>query len=173
MNNNAYPETLFPGLTPGIPTNHGSREYHILHEGKLAKMPDNMTYGCGAAFSIGGQTAYSMVRRLGIEEGMNVLVTSAKSNTSLFAINALRGRGVNLYATSTSNRFETEIKAMGVKELCVVDTRSQRFMEHPVLLEVARRGGFHCVIDPYYDLHLSPAVGSHGHWRQIHYLRFV
>lgn len=158
MGNNAYPETTFPGLQVGVPTNHSSKEFLVLHEGKLAKMPDNMTYVCGAAFSIGGQTAYSMVRRLEIEEGMNVLVTSAKSNTSLFAINALRSRGVSVYATSTSDRYERELKGMGVRELCVVDTRTERFTSHPVLMEVAREGGFHCVIDPYYDLHLSPSL---------------
>ena len=158
MNDNAYPETRFPNLKPGVPTNHGSKEYLILHEGKLAKMPDSMTYTLGAAFSIGGQTTYGMVRRLEIKEGMDVLVTSAKSNTSLFAIGALRGRGVNIYACSTTNRFEAELKSLGVKELCVVDTRAERFTSHPVLMGVAQTGGFHRVIDPYYDLHLSPAL---------------
>ena len=158
MNDNSYPETRFPNLKPGVATNNGSKEYLILHEGKVAKMPDNMTYAVGGAFSIGGQTSYSMVRRLEIQEGMNVLVTSAKSNTSLFAIAALRSRGANVYASSTSNRFEAELKSFGVKELCVVDTRTQRFTAHPVLMEIAQQGGFHRVIDPYWDLHLSPAL---------------
>jgi NADPH:quinone reductase-like Zn-dependent oxidoreductase len=158
MSDHAYPETRLPGIKPGVASNHSSREFLVLHEGKLARMPDNMTYACGAAFSIGAQTTYSMVRRLDVREGMNVLVTSAKSNTSLFAINALRGRGVNLYATSTSHRFEAELRSMGVKELCVLDTRKVRFASHAVLAEVAMNGGFHCVIDPYFDLHLSPSI---------------
>lgn len=72
-------------------------------------MPDVVA----AAFSLGAQTAYSLVRKLNLASGENVLITSARSNTALFAIRALRRYSVNVYATSTSPQFVTELQGMG------------------------------------------------------------
>lgn len=159
IGNNSYPWSDCDGIMPGVPTNHASREVQILHEAKLLKVPDSMADATAAAFSIGAQTTYSMVRRLEIFDGANVLVTAAKSNTSLFAINALRKHNVNVYATSTSDRFASEVKRMGVKELVVIDPECENFAMHPVLGPLAARlGGFNFVIDPYFDLHLSRSI---------------
>lgn len=153
----AYPSSGVEGVGAGVPTNHASKEIQIFHEAKLAKIPDSMPDDVAAAFSIGGQTTYSMIRRLEIFEGANVLVTAAKSNTSLFAINALRDRKTNLYVTSSSNRFEDELKSMGVKEIAVID-HATPFVGHPAVARAMERGGIHFVIDPYWDLHFSRAV---------------
>jgi NADPH:quinone reductase-like Zn-dependent oxidoreductase len=156
IGNNSYPVTDCDGVAPGVPTNHASREIQVLHQAKLFKAPDSMPDPVAASFSIGAQTTYSMIRRLDIPEGANVLVTAAKSNTSLFAIHALKSRKVNLYATSTSDRFESELKRAGVKQLTVITSGGGSFAEVPDLAYVARsHGGFHSVIDPYFDLHLS------------------
>src|SRR5205823_1394315 len=153
------PWSDWDGIPPGVPTNHASKEIQIFHEAKLLKVPDAMPDATAAAFSIGAQTTYSMVRRLQIFDGANVLVTAAKSNTSLFAINALKNRNVNLYAISTSDRFADELKRMGVKELVVIDADCENFVRHPILGQLATRlGGFHFVIDPYFDLHLSRLI---------------
>ena len=153
----AYPFSGASDVPPGVPTNHASREVQILHELKLAKIPDAMSDPVAAAFTIGAQTTYSMIRRLEIFESANVLITAAKSNTSLFAINALRGRKVNVYATSGSNRFEHELKEMGVTELVVID-HSTPLAGHAALAAAMDHGGIHFVIDPFWDLHFSRAV---------------
>ncbi len=110
------------GAREGVPTNTASSEFEVFHQAKLIRIPPEMPYEVAAAFSLGAQTVYSMVRKLDPVAGKNILVTAAKSNTSLFAINALRARGANVYATSTSNRFEEQLRGLGVKELFVVDT---------------------------------------------------
>jgi NADPH:quinone reductase-like Zn-dependent oxidoreductase len=157
MGNNAYPDSGGDGVLPGVPTNHASKELQVLHELKLAKIPLNMPDEEAAAFSIGAQTTYSMVRRLSIHAGASVLITAAKSNTSLFAISALRRRNACVYATSSNASFEVELKELGVKGLAVVN-HSDDFHSHPMLANIVAQGGFDFVIDPYFDLHFGRAL---------------
>lgn len=159
MANCSYPQTEVTGATPGIPSNSASKAHEIIHCGKLMKVPKQMPDEVAAAFSIGAQTTYSMIRKLHIRGGENVLVTAAKSNTSLFAINALKNMDVNVYATTTSMRFEKELKEMDVKALIKIDPESSSFLENEQIRHiVARLGGFDCVIDPLFDIHLGKAV---------------
>jgi NADPH:quinone reductase-like Zn-dependent oxidoreductase len=156
IGDNAYPASGVQGLPPGVPTNHGSRELQALHRAKLVRIPAAMPDAVAASFAIGAQTTYSMIRRLGLAAGEPVLVTAAKSNTSLFAIAALRQHNVDVYAVSTSERFANELAALGVKELIVVDPSHQPLASHPQLAAiVAHTGGFAGVIDPYCDLYLA------------------
>ena len=76
-------------------------------------MPDDIAAG----FSIGGQTTYGMIRRLDLHEGDAVLVTAAKSNTSLIAIAALKNQPVEVYGLSTSDRHANDLAALGLREL--------------------------------------------------------
>ena len=147
------------GVREGVPTNAASSEFEVFHEAKLIRLPTEMPYEVAAAFSLGAQTVYSMVRKLEPVAGSNILVTAAKSNTSLFTISALRAHGANVYATSTTNRFEEQLRGLGVKELFVIDT-AQGLTHQDRLQEVAREvGGFDGVIDPFYDLHLGSVMG--------------
>ena len=147
------------GVREGVPTNAASSEFEVFHQAKLIRIPPEMPYEAAAAFSLGAQTAYSMARKLVLMPGMNILVTAAKSNTALFSISVLKARGVNVYATSTSDRFEELLRGLGVKELFVVDT-AQGLTHQNRLCEVAREiGGFDGVIDPFYDLHLGSVMG--------------
>jgi NADPH:quinone reductase-like Zn-dependent oxidoreductase len=127
-------------------------------------MPDEVA----AAFPIGAQTAYSMIRKLDLQEGANVLVTAAKSNTSLFAINALRSYPIHVYATTTSMAFEDELRALGVRELIQIDPGLKHFLEHDRLRELCQKtGGFDAVIDPFFDLHLgkvAPVMGFNARY---------
>ncbi|HEV3051115.1 MAG TPA: alcohol dehydrogenase catalytic domain-containing protein, partial [Longimicrobium sp.] len=90
------------GVREGIPTNSASEGFLILHERKLVRVPDAMPTDVAAAFTLGAQTAYSMARRLSVPPGAAVLVTSGRSNTSLFLIPALRSLGARVFATTTS-----------------------------------------------------------------------
>ena len=159
IGNNSYPDSGVVGLLPGIPTNNASKEYQSFHQAKLLKIPPEISDECAAAFSIGGQTTYSMIRKLDIEPGANVLVTAAKSNTSLFVINALKQHNVNLYATSTSRHFAQELKEMGVKQLIQVNPDDDDWLTSPDLLHIYQEtGGFNYIIDPFFDLHIGKVI---------------
>jgi len=157
MGNNAYPDSGVPTLLPGVPTNHASRELQILHEHKLFKMPSEMPYEEAAAFSIGAQTCYGMLRRLAPKKGAKVLVTAAKSNTSLFAIRALHIHGACVYATSTSNSFDDRLRKLGLCGLAVCQT-NEPFHTNTTLARALETGAFDAVIDPYMDLHLGRSL---------------
>ena len=147
IGNHSYPAT--DGVQPGLATPHASREYEVLKAGKLLRVPDTMPDAEAAAFAVGAQTVYSMIRRLDLQPGANVLVTAAKSNTSLFAINALQQRKVNVYATSTSLQYKERFERMGVKEVV-------SFADYDQLTKLARSiGGFTHVIDPFWDIHFA------------------
>ncbi len=140
----------------GIPTNHASREYQIFPQHRLIKIPPQMPDDVAAGFSIGAQTAYSMIRKLAVKPGTNVLVTAARSNTSLFVINALRPLGANIYATTTSPFPEEALLALGVKEVIRVDPQLVGFSQHKRLNEIMREvGPFRYIVDPFFDLHLG------------------
>ncbi|MEM0900802.1 MAG: zinc-binding alcohol dehydrogenase family protein [Pseudomonadota bacterium] len=163
--NCAYPDSGAEGVMPGIPTNQSSREMQIVHQTKLLKVPDSMPYSVAGGFSIGGQTAYGMVRRLGLTAGENVLVTGAKSNTSLFAIAALKNYNVNIYALSRSPAHSDELKALGVKELIVNDPSEPGWSSRGELAERVRQlEGFDAMVDPFSDVHLAeiPSVLGMG-----------
>lgn len=156
------------GVPEGISTNRASREYQLLHENKLVRIPATMPIDQAAAFSLGAQTAYSMVRKLAPEPGSNVLVTSATANTSLFAIAALRQHDVTIYATTTSRDFDHRLREAGVDHIVHVGGEAGSFRESAALGELAREiGWFQCVVDPYYDLHMEKAVtllGPYGRY---------
>ncbi|MEO0377632.1 MAG: zinc-binding alcohol dehydrogenase family protein [Cyanobacteria bacterium P01_A01_bin.17] len=156
INNNQYPDSGVEGLLAGVPTNHSSKELQVFHQAKLLKIPDSISDEVAAGFSIGAQTAYSMLRKLDVRAGENILVTAAKSNTSLFVINALKHRGVNVYATSTSRKFEDKLLAMGVKQLIQIDPNQEDWSQIPELMQIYREtGGIHCIVDPFFDLHIG------------------
>jgi NADPH:quinone reductase-like Zn-dependent oxidoreductase len=164
IGNGSYPFADAKSVLGGIPTNNGSKEYQIFHEAKLIKIPPNMPDEVAAAFPIGAQTSYSMLRKLNLQAGERVLVTAAKSNTSLFAINALRKYPVQVFATSTSLRFEQELREMGVQQLIQIDPQQATFIENESLKGIVlEKGGFDAVIDPFCDLHLVKAISVMGH----------
>ncbi|HET7463668.1 MAG TPA: zinc-binding alcohol dehydrogenase family protein [Longimicrobium sp.] len=160
IGDNDWPEARPEGQPTGIPTNHASRELLLLGEAQVARVPRDMPDQVAAAFSIGAQTTYAVARRLQVEPGSRVLVTSAKSNTSLFAIQVLARRGCEVHATSTTRAFEGRLLEMGLRRLYVVDPALPQFLDHPELGPFAREiGGFDAVFDPYFDLHLPRVAG--------------
>jgi NADPH:quinone reductase-like Zn-dependent oxidoreductase len=156
LNNNHYPFSGKPGVAGGLTSTHGSREYEVIESIKLMKVPDSMPDEVAAGFSVGAQTAYSMIRRLAIREGANVLIMAARSNTSLFVMQALRHRRVKTYAVTTSPLFDVEFHEMGVCELIRLNPAHGRLSDDQRILHVCRaEGGFDYVVDPFFDLHFS------------------
>jgi NADPH:quinone reductase-like Zn-dependent oxidoreductase len=164
----------------GVATNHSSTEYQAFDANKIIKVPLMMPNEVAGAFSVNAQTAYSIVRKLEVKEGDDVLVTAARSHTSMFAISRLRKNKANIYALTTSKGYEEQFAWLGVKEVLQVDSRLSNLAEDPRVLEVARTiGGFDYVIDPFYDLYLPKVVYvmapggkyiSCGFWGQYHHL---
>ncbi|HEX2269122.1 MAG TPA: zinc-binding dehydrogenase, partial [Pyrinomonadaceae bacterium] len=109
------------------------------------------------------QTTYSMVRKLNLEPEANVLVTAAKSNTSLFAINALKAQGMNVYATTTSPKHADKVRQLGIKDLFVVDSDLDNFINHEQIRDVViETGGFDGIVDPFFDIHLPKVLDVMG-----------
>jgi NADPH:quinone reductase-like Zn-dependent oxidoreductase len=143
----------------GVTTNHSSAEYQIFDADKIIKIPAAMPDEVAGAFSINAQTAYSIVRKLGVSEGDNVLVTAARSHTSMFTINGLRKYRANVYALTTSKGYEEQFARLGVKEVLQVEPHLNNLAEDPRVVEIARSiGGFSHVIDPFYDVYLPKVV---------------
>jgi NADPH:quinone reductase-like Zn-dependent oxidoreductase len=159
MANNSYPAGE-PGIPGGLPGNNLSRELEIIPAAKLARIPNRMSDVEAAAFSIGAQTVFSMIRKLAIAPGSAVLVTGGRSNTSLFAINALKALSLDpppaIYVSTTSDRSERALLEMGVAGVIRIDPAAPSFAGAASVIE--QHGGFDAVIDPFYDVHLVPAV---------------
>jgi len=154
MGDNAWPHAPPHGWRAGVPTNHASREYLALREEKVARIPEGMSDAVAASFSIGAQTAYSMVGKLEAGPGSRVLVTAARSNTSLFAIAALRSVGARVFAATTSAGADDRLRALGAEAVFRVDP-GESFGDHEEIAALVREGGgFDGVVDPFFDLHL-------------------
>jgi NADPH:quinone reductase-like Zn-dependent oxidoreductase len=161
--NNAYPDSGEPGVLPGLPGNRLSKELQVLHAAKLMRVPDSMSDAEAAGFSIGAQTTFSMIRKLALAPSPFVLLTGGRSNTTLFAINALKAHAFEpppkIYVSTTSERSEQAWRALSVADVILIDPAKPSFIDNPVVQQVMRdHGGFDAVIDPFYDIHLIPAV---------------
>lgn len=161
MGNNSYdgPGIDAQGVAEGTASHQASKEYQVFNQRKLILVPTGMPDDIAAAFTVGAQTAAGMVRRANLRPGENVLVTSAKANTSLFIINALKKQDVHVVAASTSLSFTDELHQMGVETVIQVEPDLPSFARHPQFMALLRRQGpFHCVFDPFFDLHLGKVL---------------
>lgn len=144
----AYPIKV-DGRMGALPTNCASQRFQVFHWSYLVKVPDEMPNESAASFTIAGQTVFSMIRKLQLKSGEKVLVTAATSNTSLAAISALKGLGVDVYACSTSkSRIET-LMSMGVKSFF----SSESLKNNPDYLP-----HFDAVIDPFLDIYFCDVI---------------
>lgn len=159
IGNGNYPYSGHEDVRPGLPTNHGSKELEVFHFAKLMRIPDRMPYEVAASFPIGGQTTYSMIRKLQLQKGEKVLVTAATSNTSLFAINALRNLPVKVYALTTRTEFVDRLREMGAEEVFVIKRGLTSLYEDPTIRKfVNEEGLFNAVIDPFFDIYLRQVI---------------
>lgn len=160
--NAAYDGTDLGGLVSsnkGVPSNHSSAEFQVFDQQYLVRIPDTMSWVQGAAFTVGAQTSFGMVRRLDPKPGTTALVTAGRSNTSLFTIHALHRRGVRVSVLSTSKQHMAQLQQMGVENVFSPDLNSQKFTpEEPVVQYARRIGGFDNIFDPFFDIYLSRVV---------------
>lgn len=158
IGNAAYPDSGVPGVRAGVPVNSASKELQVFHRAKLAKIPAAMSDEVAACFTIGAQTSFSMVRKLELVQGEHVLVTAGGSNTSLFALAALKRLPVKVYVSTTSRLRVQKLQAMGGAEVLLIDRERPDFAAHPTVQRLLEeRAGFDAVIDPFFDIHLAPS----------------
>ncbi|MEZ0453265.1 zinc-binding alcohol dehydrogenase family protein [Sphingobacterium thalpophilum] len=144
----SYPFKI-DGSFGGLPTNCASQRYQKLPYAYLKKISDTIPTEVAAAFTISGQTAYSIVRKLDPRKGQTILVTAGSSNTSLAVINALRKYDVDIFALSQRSDIKEKLIEQGVKEVYSLDD-----LLNPEIINVK----FDAVVDPFYDLHLARTV---------------
>jgi NADPH:quinone reductase-like Zn-dependent oxidoreductase len=154
---NTYPQAPFTDVRPGIPTNGASARFLVLHECKLAKVPEAMPVPLAAGFGIAAQTAYSMIRRLDVRGGERCLVTGASSQTSQFVLAALVQFGVETYAVTTGLN---DFSPLGVAGTIRVRPPFAATLSRN---EIARRlirehGGPDLVVDPFSDLYATAVI---------------
>ncbi len=162
---NAYPVSGAPGVFPGVATNHASKEYLTLYRVKLMPIPEAMPDSVAAGFSIGAQTTFGMIRRIDPRPGERVLLTSPRSNTSLFALAALRMHGVEVFGLGRSMAASDRLLSAGMSELFAIDPTSENWLDNDRLVQTLTSfagdspfgGGFDAMIDPMADLYLDKA----------------
>jgi len=153
MSNCSYPNSGDQNISPGVSTNFASLGWLRLHKNKIIKVPTTLNDGEAACFSIGSQTASSMIRRSGIlTNGGNALVLSARSNTSLFIIKQLLSYGITPLCLSTSEWSDEEVKKVYPSR---IETVSRAMKSTPN--EVMKQKITH-VFDPFFDMNLSYAL---------------
>ncbi len=151
MPNAAYPGGISSGFPAGIVTNEASSGWVRVSEDRLAAVPANMSDEVAASFSLGAQTAASMIRRAQVKPGERVLVTSARSNTSIFLIGALIRLGADVVGWSSSEWTPEEEQWVSG---CNIIPRPRT----PDNLQGLTRADFDVVMDPFFDLNMSRAV---------------
>ncbi len=142
-----YPYQEYEGVGTGVVTNEASRGWLKLHKSKLLPIPDGMSDGVAASFSIGAQTSASMIRRSKVSQEDRVLVCSSRSNTSLFIIKRLLSMGISVTALTTSEWTKAELDFVKPAEIITIK-RGLKDWKH---LDI---GKFDLVFDPFYDLNL-------------------
>jgi len=159
IGDNSWPGVAGAAWRGGIPTQHASREYLVLHEEKVIAIPPAMETADAAGFSVAAQTAYALVERVGAGPGTPVLLTAARSATSLFALDLLRRLGAEVYAATTSRGDDAWLRERGAHAVIHLHPGPDGGVEEELLEEAAAINGFECVLDPFFDLHLAHAVG--------------
>ncbi|WP_172812383.1 alcohol dehydrogenase catalytic domain-containing protein [Corynebacterium timonense] len=166
--NAQFPDAPAKGVIPGVATNHASVGWLILHESKLVRVPDGIPTSVAAGLSLGCQTAHSMIRRSQVSAQDKVLVTSARSATSLFLIAMLEETGAQVWATSTSPWTDEEKATLPDNVTLVPVAREETYFPNDAFArDLISKGGATAVVDPFFDLHLVSAVtlmSQHGRY---------
>lgn len=147
----SYPVARENHAAPGVVTNEASRGWLILDEAKLMKIPDSMPNNVAAGFSIGAQTAHSLVRRTVRSKNDRVLITSARSNTAQFVAWILHQRGVRCDLVSTSTWSDEELSYVHPSKIVQVNRGSG-------WADAISANTYDVVIDPFFDLHIDESI---------------
>ncbi|HEM3618883.1 TPA: zinc-binding alcohol dehydrogenase family protein [Streptococcus suis] len=146
-----YPYKEYNNIAIGVVTNEASKGWLKLHKSKVLPIPDNMDDYVAASFSIGAQTSTSMIRRCHIKSTDKILVTSARSNTSIFIIKSLLTAGYDVTALTTTDWSGEELDFISPAKVVKIERGLKSWKE----LEL---GKFDVIFDPFYDLNLLNCI---------------
>jgi len=147
----SYPEMPAEGVPPGVVTNEASRGWLRIHKSRLTKIPRTMPDALAASFTIGAQTSNSMIRKVDIKQNDNVLITSGRSNTSIFIIRNLLAKGIIPDVLSTSEWTDDELAYIAPANIMKVSRASRNWND-------VLKKKYDVVFDPFFDLHLYKVV---------------
>jgi NADPH:quinone reductase-like Zn-dependent oxidoreductase len=156
MGNNAFGSRVRRGGPTGIPTNSASMECLHLDARQLHSVPARMDTIHAAAFSLAAQTAAAMVRRLALQRGDRLVVTSARSVTSLFTIQLAAAAGAHVTAVSRTFTAADDAfwRSLGARAVEPVTT----FRPGDASARSRSSGRFDAAVDPFHDLNLPWVV---------------
>lgn len=153
MPNCSYPDSGKQGVSPGVATNFASLGWLRLHKNKIIKVPKNLNNREAACFSLGSQTAASMIRRSGIlMDGGCPLVLSARSNTSLFIIQQLLSYDITPLCLSTSEWSDEETEKIHPSRVELASNVMKSTSN-----DIAKQNITH-VFDPFFDMNIGYAL---------------
>lgn len=151
MANCAYPDSDFKGIAPGIATNFASLGWQRLHKSKLIKAPSNLNNAEVAGFSLGAQTAASMIRRSGIlNDYAESMICSSRSATSLFVIKYLVAHGLKPICLTTSDWSDQEKEKIYPAIVVNVNDLDMKVKEYFKNIKY--------VFDPFFDMNIGLAI---------------
>lgn len=110
--------------------NHGAieaqgslAEYRLANTETLARIPEAVSFTEAAALPCAGLTAYqAIVRRLHVESGQTVLVTTAAGGVGGYAVQLAKLAGARVIGTASAANHE-RVKALGADEM--IDYRNE------------------------------------------------
>lgn len=146
----SYPFEPAKNIPAGVVTNEASKKWLRLHKTRLKKIPNSMPDEIAAGYSIGGQTSSSMIRRTGVKKGDKILVTSARSHTSLFIIRKLLAMGIIPDVLTTSDWDSKEIDYISPSKMFKIERGTTNWNNIVEKYDV--------IFDPFFDLHINKAV---------------
>lgn len=146
---------------PGLPTNGASKRIEVFDSNKLLKVSNKIPVEIWAAFPVAAFTAYSMIRKV-IKPNTRLLITAAKSNTSLAVINALKNYPVDLFAMTSNENHSEKLRKMGVDDIIIVGHNAINLMDNNHYSKILKSGTFDTIIDPFFDIYFSKVIGLMG-----------
>lgn len=138
------------GPMPGVVTNFASLGWLRIHKSKLLKKCENLNMAEASCFSLGAQTAYSMIRTSGILNGKDTrpVIYNARSATGIFLTQILKSMGYDPLCVSRSPIRGEDI---GTDEIRWDSTTKAR----EKYIDYATHA-----FDPFYDLNALAAIQS-------------
>ena len=98
----------------------------IPEDGKIVRMPDNLTFGEAAALSFGGTTALDFFRKGQLQQGERVLINGASGGVGTTAVQLARHFGAHVTGVCSGRNTEL-VRSLGADK--VIDYTQQDFAE--------------------------------------------
>lgn len=126
-----------------LPKGQGSYAEYVLVDavGKIATIPDRLSFTLAAALPTATVTAYQAVRAMGLEPGHTVLVNGASGGVGQSAVQFAAGQGARVVATSPRD-LTGHLRELGADH--VIDFTAGAVVDQ---VRVAYPDGIHAVLD--------------------------